>query len=538
MSSKMPNSNPFITLDHTTIRLRDRLILQNSSWQIKSDQHWAILGPNGSGKSTLVRSLWGGVPLQNGRILFHFANHGMEAHPASQKEAIGYVSFEMHQSLMEHEELQEDLRAYAGKRDEVTTAQEVIFSGISANREVTPTDEAKLLDVAALLGIRHLLQRSVTSLSTGEMRKTLIARALMKSPKLLILDEPFDGLDERSRSVLAESINQLMTGFLRVVLVAHRIEEVVSNITHVLFVKSGRLFMQGPKHDMLTSENMSQVYECPLHVERSDGKYQLSYGTEKSQTIDAALLCRNLPRDVPEILIEMRNTTVKYDDTVVLDKLNWSMKRGENWAILGPNGSGKSTLLRLILGDNLQGYANQILLFGRQKGTGETLWEIKKQMGVVSSELQVQYRKKMSAYDVIASGFYDSIGLYQYPTPEQKVVVDGWIDLLGIEDISKELYHQLSYGQKRMILLARAMVKSPALLIMDEPCHGLDIPNRRRILKIIEMIGQTQTNLLYVTNHKSEILSCITHVMRLQKGKVVGQGKKEEVLPPSQSPSA
>jgi molybdate transport system ATP-binding protein len=206
------------------------------------------------------------------------------------------------------------------------------------------------------------------------------------------------------------------------------------------------------------------------------------------------------------------------------------MKRGENWAILGPNGSGKSTILRLIMGENLQGYSNQVMIFGRRKGTGETLWEIKKRMGVVSSELQIQYRKKMSGYDVIASGFYDSIGLYQYPTKEEKIVVDGWIDLLGIGDIAKEPYHRLSYGQKRMILLARAMVKPPLLLMMDEPCHGLDLLNRRRILNIVEMIGETKTNILYVTNHKEEILNCITHVMRLQKGKVLSQGRKEEVL--------
>jgi molybdate transport system ATP-binding protein len=136
----------------------------------------------------------------------------------------------------------------------------------------------------------------------------------------------------------------------------------------------------------------------------------------------------------------------------------------------------------------------------------------------------------MSGYDVIASGFYDSIGLYQYPTKEQKIVVDEWIALLGIGDMAIEPYHRLSYGQKRMILIARAMVKSPLLLMMDEPCHGLDLLNRRRVLNIVEMIGETDTHILYVTNHKDEILHCITHVMRLHKGKILSQGTKEEVL--------
>jgi molybdate transport system ATP-binding protein len=520
----------FITLDNITVRLQDKLILQNSFWQIESDQHWAILGPNGSGKSTLVRALWGGVPLRSGRVLYGFGDSKDPAHLVPQRERIGYVSFETHQRLMEHEEMLEELRDYAGKKDEVTTAQDVILSGISANREVVPEDEERLLQTADLLGIRHLLQRGITLLSTGEMRKTLIARALMKSPKLLILDEPFDGLDEKSRASLAESINHLMTTPLRVILVTHRAEEIVPNLTHILFVKNGRLFMQGPKEEMLTSEKVSKLFGSDLSIEKTDGKYRVDYGIEKPSKVDLTFFYRDVLQDAPETLVEMKDTTVRYEDFIALDHLNWAMRQGENWAILGPNGSGKSTILRLILGENLQGYANQVTIFGRRKGTGETLWEIKKRIGVVSSELQIQYRKKMSAYDVIASGFYDSIGLYQYPTPEQKVVVDGWIELLSIEDIARESYHHLSYGQKRMILLARAMVKPPLLLVLDEPCHGLDPLNRRRILNIVEMIGETKTNILYVTNHKDEILNCITHVLRLQKGKVVSQGKKEDVL--------
>lgn len=526
----MSKKRPFITVDNATLRLQDRMILQNSSWQIHADEHWAILGPNGSGKSTFVRSLWGGVPVRSGRILFNFMGSETDAHVVPLRDAIGYVSFETHQVLMEHEGMQEDLRAFASKTDEVTTTRDVIFSGILANRALSSADEKKCVEIADLLSIRHLLHRSITSLSTGEIRKALIARALMKSPKLLILDEPFDGLDETSRQTLTESIHHLMTGSLRVILVVHRLEEILPHITHVLFVKDGQLFMQGPKDEILTSENISQLYGCQLQLEKNDGGYRVSYGIEKKEPIDTGLLCEERHQDLPEILIEMRDTTVQYDGRVVLDQLNWVVKRGENWAILGPNGSGKSTILRLILGENLQGYANQITLFGKRKGTGETLWEIKKRIGAVSSELQVQYRKKMSAYDVIASGFYDSIGLYQYPTPEQKEIVDRWIQILRIEDIAHRPYHQLSYGQKRLILLARAMVKSPVLLIVDEPCHGLDIPNRKRVLEILERIGHTQTNLLYVTNHKDEILNCVTHVIRIHKGRVLSQGKKEEVL--------
>jgi molybdate transport system ATP-binding protein len=534
----MVKKRPFISVENITCRLQDRLMLQNSSWRIHSDEHWAILGPNGAGKSTFVRALWGGVPLLKGKVLFHFTDSKTEAHPLSQREEIGYVSFETHHRLMEHEEMQENLRAFANKTGETTTALDVIYSSILANRALTADDESRCGEIADLLEIGSLLQNNITSLSTGEMRKTLIARALIKAPKLLILDEPFDGLDETARRSLSESINHLMMGSVRVILVVHRLEEIVPRITHVLFIKEGQLFMQGPKEYLLTSENISQLYGCALELERDDGIYLVSFGKDESKPMAVAPMAGErdskvpeiLPDTLPDVLIEMKDTTVQYHGLAVLNHLNWVMRQGENWAILGPNGSGKSTILKLILGDNLQGYANQVILFGRQKGTGETLWEIKKRIGAVSSELQVQYRKKMSAYDVIASGFYDSIGLYQYPTRDQKKAVDQWIQLLCIEDIARQPFHQLSYGQRRMILLARAMVKSPALLIVDEPCHGLDIPNRKRVLDILERIGHTRTNLLYVTNHKEEILDCVTHVMRLQKGKVLSQGKKEEVL--------
>jgi len=521
---------PFLTVDSITVRLRDRLILPDTTWKIRTDEHWAILGPNGSGKSTLVRSLWGGVPLRSGRIIYEFAHRGGRPLSVPPRASIGYVSFEMHQSVMEHEALQEEIREYAGKTEEMTTAQDVIFSGLLADRPLTEADEEKARAVAGVLDIQGLLTRGITSLSTGEMRKTLIARALMKDPKLLILDEPFDGLDEASRASLARAVNQLMTEPVRVILVAHRLEEVVSNITHVLFIKGGRLFKQGPKEEMLTSENVSSLYGCTLHVERNNSHFSLFRKPDDSAAAPSVAVFGNPRLEAPEKLIVMKDTTVRYGSFTALDRLNWTMGKGENWAILGPNGSGKSTILRLILGDHLQGYANDILLFGRPKGSGETLWEIKKRIGIVSSELQIQYRKKMSAYDVIASGFYDSIGLYQSPTPEQKEVVDRWVALLRIEDIVPEPYHHLSYGQRRLILLARAMVKSPLLLIVDEPCHGLDIPNRIRILEILEKIGSTGTHLLYVTNHREEILNCISHVLELEKGKVVRQGKKEEGL--------
>lgn len=524
----MGADKPFISFVDITLRLGDRLVFCDTSWQIGHDEQWAILGPNGSGKSTLVRSLWGGTPLRSGRITFDFGDG--QTHDASQKDAIGYVSFELHQLLMEYEELQEDLRAYAGKKEGIMNVRDVILSGISPARRVEAAYGERLYEIADQLDIRTLLERGIAHLSTGEMHKTLIARALMKSPKLLILDEPFEGLDESTRELMAKSIDGFMKGPMRVILVTHRLEEIMPNITHVLLVKDGQIFRKGGKDEILTSENISQLYGCELRVKKGSERYRLADGRGDIKRISADALCSYSPRDVPDVLIDMKDVTVRYGDVLVLDGVNWVMKRRENWALLGPNGSGKSTIVRLILGDDLQGYANRVVLFGKQKGSGETVWQTKKRIGFVSPELQIQYRKKMSAYDAIASGFHDSMGLYRYLTAQQKTAVDQWIGLLGIEDIVRKSYHQLSYGERRMLLIARAMVKSPVLLIMDEPCYGLDIRNRRRILGIMEAIGKTQTDLLYVTHRKEEILRCITHVMFLWKGKVLNKGRKGEMI--------
>ncbi|MCX5918098.1 MAG: ATP-binding cassette domain-containing protein, partial [Deltaproteobacteria bacterium] len=296
----------------------NRLILEDSSWKMGMDEHWAILGPNGSGKTTLVRSLWGGVPLRGGMILFDFLGPDLRDSEFPPLEAIGYVSLEMHQRLMEQEDLQEEYRAYAEKEGEGSTAREVVFSGILASRPLREEDESRLFEVARLLDISPILSRPVRSLSTGEIRKIIITRALMKSPRLLILDEPFEGLDEGGRDLLARSINRLMTGPMRVILVAHRLEEIVPNITHVLMVKDGRLFRQGPKDEILTSENLTRLYGCSLVLGKNNGTYFLTYGEEKGSLRELPEEHREAPTGGPETLIEMKDTTVSYDGRVVL----------------------------------------------------------------------------------------------------------------------------------------------------------------------------------------------------------------------------
>jgi molybdate transport system ATP-binding protein len=216
----------------------------------------------------------------------------------------------------------------------------------------------------------------------------------------------------------------------------------------------------------------------------------------------------------------MKNVSVKYSGQIVLDRLNWNMRGGENWMLLGPGESGKTTLLKLILGDNLQAYANEIYLFGKRKGSGESIWDIKKQIGYVSSDLKIEYPARTNAFDIVCSGFFDTKGLYRHCNAEQRKTAEGWIKILNAENLTDKRYQHLSSGQKQLILIARAMVKSPKLLILDEPCEGLDISNREKILELAEFIGKkTDTSLIYATYSDEEALPCITHILELPNGK-------------------
>ena len=214
----------------------------------------------------------------------------------------------------------------------------------------------------------------------------------------------------------------------------------------------------------------------------------------------------------------MKNVTIKYENTTVLDNVSWTMRSGENWIILGPNGCGKTTLLNLITGDNPQAYANEIYLFGQRRGSGESIWDIKRRTGMISSELQIRFRKPITAFEVVLSGFFDSVGLYRDYTSEQKETAEQWVEILGVADKSDRVFNQLSYGEQRMQLLARSMVKVPRILILDEPCQGLDRTNRQRILDAIEVVGhQSKTNIIYVTHYPHEIPACMTRMLLFEE---------------------
>ena len=487
MNQPAGGETPLITMEKITLRKGDSMLLADTSWEIRTGQNWAILGANGSGKSILARAVKGDVPYVRGRMTRH--------RPEAAGEQIGYLSFELQEEILRREEMHEEARFFSGGQQEAITAAQTL--GLEGS------DQAAIERLDDVMGVRPLLDRGIRALSNGEIRKILITRALLREPKLLILDEPFAGLDVASREALARTVSALMAKGTQILLVTQRLEEIIPGITHVLIIRDGRVAQAGRRDEVLTPETMQPFARVAASLPP-------------------------LPRPIPfvaaagrptaDLLVEMQDIHVAYGDLVVLNHLTWSVRRGEKWAVVGPNGSGKSTLLALITGDNLQVYANEVSLFGKRRGAGESIWDIRRRIGLVSPELQVQYRQPVTVREAVISGFFDSIGLYKRADDSQVELADRWLACIGMTDKAERSFNRLSYGEKRLVLVARAMVKSPELLILDEPCQGLDRANREMVLALMEGIGrQTDTGIIYVTHHETEMIPCIQHVLKLWK---------------------
>jgi molybdate transport system ATP-binding protein len=360
------------------------------------------------------------------------------------------------------------------------------------------------------IGLAPLLGRSLISLSNGERQKVQLARALAHPMRLLILDDPFTGLDAAARAHFHAALERLMDTPLRVLLITTRTEDLPHHITHVLCVDRCRIVAAGRRAALLSSLRLKRLFPGPR-----TGRMLIP---RKLQAAKAREYPRKRLRNpsVPE-LVRMRNITVRYGEAIILNNLNWIIRAGESWALLGPNGSGKTTLLSLILGDNPQVYANDVVVFGHQQGGGESVWDIKRHIGWVSPELHLHFNDSATCFEVIASGFHDTVGLFEPPTARQRTATLHWLARFGLLESAHQPLYALSAGLQRMVLLARALVKNPRLLILDEPCQGLDAAHRRLVVRAVDaLIRARAVTAIYVTHRHDEIPQSIKRVLRLR----------------------
>ncbi|AIA70344.1 molybdate ABC transporter ATP-binding protein ModF [Pectobacterium atrosepticum] len=460
-------------------RLSDTRMLRLDELTLEQNQCWAFVGANGSGKSALARALSGELPLLSGERTTRFQ------HPVR-------LSFEQLQKLVSDEWQRNNTDLLSeGEDDTGRTTAEVIQDSLN--------DPTRCQQLACQFGIAHLLERRFKYLSTGETRKAMLCQALMPQPDLLILDEPFDGLDVTSRQQLADELRKLVDTGYTLVLILNRFDDIPDFINHIGVLADCTLTRIGERKAILSEALVAQL----AFSEKLSGS-SLPEPEDPQRHV-------TLPADEARILL--RNGVVQYNDRPILHELTWEVFPGQHWQIIGPNGAGKSTLLSLITGDHPQGYSNDLTLFGRKRGSGETIWDIKRHIGYVSSSLHLDYRVSTSVRNVILSGFFDSIGIYQAVSDRQRHLTEQWLILLGLSGaIADTPFQSLSWGQQRLTLIARALVKHPALLILDEPLQGLDPLNRQLVRRWLDiLIGEGETQLLFVSHHAEDAPECITH---------------------------
>ncbi len=493
--------------------------IKNLSFTLEENQAWLITGPNGGGKADFIKALSGEKSIVKNNTDSIYENSFLDSTEV--------VSLEVAAKLIEQErELDES--EYMDRLDEGRSGRrflcEVLGGPDAKHRHIPLPPIAQRLETLPeikLCGIEHILDRGLKLMSTGEIRRTLLCRALLSKKKLLVLSDPFAGLDAQSRAILLEFFQTIAgkSSYPKIILSMERYTEIPSTITNVAEFKEGCISFTGTKSEYeKVLEKRNEEKTARRDAEKSAFLDELKKIEKDTESVRQAVLPRTNSEDT---LIQMNCVNVGWGEKKVLTDFSWTVLPGEHWLIRGPNGSGKTTLLELITGDNHQVFSNDVWLFGKKRGTGETIWDIKRNLGIVSYRLHVEYRM-LGGTDleaVIISGFKDSIGLYEQRTELETEAARKWLKLAGFEGREKESFGNLSYGEQRAILIIRAAVKSPKILILDEPCHGLDENFRQKILDLLERIAQTgTTTLLHVTHDPAEALPCERHILELHPG--------------------
>ena len=410
----------------------------------------AIAGANGAGKSLLVDLLTGKLPLSAGSIAYDFR----PSTDTTLYNNVKYIAFrDTYGSADANYYYQQRWNAH--DQDDAPLVRDMLDAAGCTQQKETLFD---------LFHLRPLLDKRIILLSSGELRKLQIAKALLTNPRILIMDNPFIGLDADTRTLL-----------FRLAVLPKMTREAYLG-THAT-----------PPADT-----------CPGLEERILG------------------LPSTPIYNISDEVVRLSRVSIRYGDRTILKDLDWVVRQGEKWALSGENGAGKSTLLSLLCADNPQSYACDIRLFGRRRGSGESIWDIKRRIGYVSPEMHRAYLKNLPALDIVASGLHDSIGLYRRPHPEELDKCRWWMDTFGIGGLAGRPFLTLSNGEQRLCLLARAFVKDPELLILDEPLHGLDTANRRRVRRAINAFcSRPDKTLVMVTHYEEELPPCIDHHLRL-----------------------
>lgn len=486
-----------INIQDGVVRMPEWRMAEPVNFTLCDGEQLAIVGPNGGGKTMLVNILTGSHPLLMRDPEYDFSPSDNK----SVSDNIKYITFR---------------DAYGGDNDkayylqqrwnqtEIDDSTPTVAQKLDAAYKIAGNDNEqrrafrdKLYD---MFNMRVLLDKHIILLSSGELRKLKLTETLFSQPRVLIMDNPFIGLDAGTRDQLKELFASIVKeDHIQIVLVLSKTDDIPSFITHVVEVKNMHVGQKMTRTEYLDSQvpTPSQV----LSESKAEAIRNLPYNNKEYHSHEVA---------------KLNQVSIRYGSRTILKELNWTVLNGERWALSGQNGAGKSTLLSLICADNPQSYACDIALFGIPRGSGESIWDIKKHIGYVSPEMHRAYQKDIPAIRIVASGLKDSVGLYAKPSAEEYETCRFWLSIFGLEGKENTTFLKLSSGEQRLVLLARAFVKDPELLILDEPLHGLDNTNRMLVKNVIDTFMQRENKtLIMVTHYEEELPTCIDHKIRL-----------------------
>jgi molybdate transport system ATP-binding protein len=468
-----------VELEHATVVRGGRVVLSALNWSVREGEAWAVVGPTGSGKTTLAEVLTGRLSPAGGAVRWPLLERlraaGRKADYPSQ--VVAHVTFKEESRLFSYAGHYYQQRFEFADADEPLSLAQFLRTGTHAT-------DSEVNAVADRLGVREQLPQPFMTLSNGQTRRARLARALLAKPELLILDDPFIGLDAAGRADLTALLGELVCEGKRLVLIC-RADMVPGWATGVLElgkeVRGQRSEDSNQAPEVLTSDL------CPLTSDRP--------------------------------VLQLIDVTVRHGGKLILDRVSWTVRAGERWAVVGPNGSGKTTLLSLLCGDHPQAYANDVRLFGRRRGSGETIWDVKRNVGLVSPEFHLYFTEPLTADRAAATGFFDSLA--DRPTsPEQDARVRELFAAFGIANLHGRPFRWLSVGEQRLVLLARALVKRPPLVILDEPFQGLDADRVEVCRAYLDRELAEDQTLLFVTHELAELPRGVTRTLRLDRGRV------------------
>jgi molybdate transport system ATP-binding protein len=480
-------NSTILRIENLQVTLAGKKIIQEVSLEIKSGEQWAIYGEAGSGKTVLAHTLAG-----------HHHFQGIIEYPEIIEQSCSNLVWIVE---LQHRfrDLQNQTNFYYQQRYNAidSEATKTLRDDLVefTDDDTGPLTKNKLLSIFQL---DELLNEPLVQLSNGENKRLQILKAILNRHRLLILDEPFTGLDVNGRQILSEILNTVSQAGQTLLLLTSRnyFPECFNCFGYLqqghFFVKKN--FTASVTKDKIQMHFKQKEFPVGIHSDFADFKFA----------------------------VRMQKVNIKYGDKQILNNINWTVEKSACWSLSGPNGAGKSTLLSLITADNPQAYANDIVLFDRRRGTGESIWEIKQKIGYLSPELHLYFDPAATAFTAIASGFFDTIGLFRLLNPQQEALVWNWLQYLECEKHAHQLLSGLPASLQRLILLTRAVIKKPPLLVLDEPCQGLDDLQTGFALGLVDQYcRQNGAGLIFVSHYRDEFPSCIAHNLRLEKGAIL-----------------